>query len=854
MILSALTFSAFAEPWLLTEPTVFIAGDNEYNIVWVTNDMGAAFVELVSGGQSYVFRDEKNGVIRTDDYIHSVRVPRALLESAGGYTVISRTVLSNDGDGVLFDSENRQSYSFASFKQEETVTFAFFSDLHLKPAEFSRLDIAKNILKTKMQGADVIVFNGDITDAMPTENYFTETLLEASHRISDGAIPVVYARGNHETRGEYAQYIKKYLAFETGEMYGSFNYGGISSIVLDCGEDKADYRDEYGGMVDFENYTAKQLTWLENMGGYAQNSWYNLGISHSPQVLIKDSQKSRAAMMSHGTDIVVGGHYHSAQSYDYASYETVTDGGYVSGGYNSGVLTFSDGGIDFNVYDKNGETIFNHKVEKEIEQPPAENNIITADSGVELSPLSSASGPSRHLLGAPATATQPVLPTVFDCGDTYNIVYMTEAGSAMTKGVAVVEKDGESYTFTDSQSGNVVSDLLHSISVPKDILEGATYCVKTTHLGGYGAYGENIAYDGLTTKLGYTVCSPKYQFPDFDGKNNLCILSLSDMKGGIADAVKVKNSLTVTPDVIVLGGNMTDGLYTKNDFVKNILTFTQSLSGGEIPVIFTRGAGESYGDFAPYISDYLRVTKNGLSGGLYFNTSYGDINLIVCDTPGGYASNGYYLKQSAWLSSLSVKKDTKSFVIASDSAQATSLMGDSYNALGCVGVIGKSGEYGTLTVYDAGAVGSENNTFAGTGEITKQPVSATVSGDRVADESAPETVYKTDAQKQAVIDADTENEAVKEKPTDLPWWQLELFTWTDRGIDVKNKKGELGAMNCARALVAYANLSGVDYTKLAGTNVQAKAIDWAFSVGVISYSPPVLHEFTLEEITALVTQ
>ena len=82
---------------------MFVAGDNEYNIVWVTNEISAAFVELTADGTTYVYRDEKNGVIRTDDYIHTVRVPRAVLESAGKYTVISRLFTSVLWSAVIQD-------------------------------------------------------------------------------------------------------------------------------------------------------------------------------------------------------------------------------------------------------------------------------------------------------------------------------------------------------------------------------------------------------------------------------------------------------------------------------------------------------------------------------------------------------------------------------------------------------------------------------------------------------------------------------------------------------------------------------------------------------------------------------
>lgn len=847
------SFALAAGPSFVTQPTVFISGEEEYNIVWVTDDSSAAFVELSANGVTYVFRDERDGVIRTDDWIHTVRVPKSVLDAAKGYTVISRTVFTNDVSGVTFDSESRADYAFTPYSGEGDITFGFFSDLHLRPAEFTRLDHAKTILDNYIGGADVIVLNGDITDAMPTENYFTDTLLEACHRLSGGTLPVVYVRGNHEARGEYAQYLKRYLAFDTGEMYGSFSYGGVSAIVADCGEDKADYRDEYGGMVDFDNYLARQLTWLENMGGYREGAAFRLGISHSPNVLDRMKTPAIAQMQQYGTDILVAGHYHTAQSYSYASYDTVTDGGLLSDGYRAGGMTFRDGMIEFNVYDQNGENLFSHTLETDVEITPPQSSIITA-GGVSLDPLvSTARGgvSGAALVGSTDTATVSVAPTVFDCGDTYSIVYMTDAGSGMSKATAVVEKDGESYTFTDSVMGNAVSSLLHSISVPKSILEGATYQIKTTHLGSYGAYGEKISYDGVYTDIGLTVTSEKYEFPDFSGKDNICIASFSDMKGGITDAVRIKNSLTVDPDVIVIGGSMTDGLYTREDFVKSILVFAQAVSGGEVPVILCRGEGEAYGDFAPYLSEFLRVSRGGESDGLYFATSYGELNLIVCDTAGAYLSNDYYLEQSAWLSRLTLPKGSHSFVLASNAAKATELLGASYGELGVAGIIGKSTEYGTVTVYDAGSYGQKENSFAGTGDIAKQPIAVAVSDSRAGERETAVPQYKTNSVREQEIVADTENEAVKEKPTDLAWWTLTVYEWTDRGIDITLPAGEITAMNCARALVAYANASGVDFDRLNGTNRQSKAIAWAYGAGIINYSPPILHEFTAEEVAAL---
>ena len=65
-------------------PVVFLAGEH-YDIVWTTSVQGAAWVK--SGGREYY--DTVTGILRTEDTVHKVTVPKEVLDAEGGYTIFS---------------------------------------------------------------------------------------------------------------------------------------------------------------------------------------------------------------------------------------------------------------------------------------------------------------------------------------------------------------------------------------------------------------------------------------------------------------------------------------------------------------------------------------------------------------------------------------------------------------------------------------------------------------------------------------------------------------------------------------------------------------------------------------------
>ncbi len=858
ILLSGLAFEAAAETKILTKPTVFLSGPDEYNIVFATVDYAAAFVEIKYEGKTYVYADEYDGLIRTDDYIHTVRVPKSMLDSAGGYTIIAREVENNAKGGISYSSELRENYTFYGDTAKNSANISVFSDLHLKPAEFERANMARDIMDKKMGRPDLIVLNGDITDALPNDMYFAEALLDGAYIIAQGQIPVIYVRGNHEARGEFAQFIDKYLAFAGGNMYGRVEFGPVSFIVGDCGEDKPDYQVEYGGLVDFDNYLASQLTWLENMGGYDSSKQYHIALSHSPRFFDrKYSSECFATLEKYQTDIQISGHSHTAALFSGAKYPIVIDGGIMSNGFRGGLLTLSGDDIHFEVWDNTLKSVFTHKA-KTLQKTITPSNQTKKTEYIENEPLLPIlSGTGIDTKGSNYSPTVTVPPTVFDCGDMYNIVYTADAGSNLTKAQAVVTaKDGKVYTFTDHKSGNAVSNAVHSIAVPKEILEGASYCIKTTYLGAYGAYGENYTYEATSTDIGLTVTSKSYTFAEFNEGESVTVASFSK-GGGIEAAVAAKNTLTANPDVIVLSGNMTDGLYTQKDFIDNILVFANTLSGGTKPVIFVRGEGECYGDFAPYLSQILRITENGNHNGMYFKTRYGDVNIVVCDTYRKGLSNQYIEKQRAWLESLKLDGGECTFFVGSDTDTLNKITVGVYDTLGGCVYIGEGDSYGTINKYENKTLLEQKNSVYGTKNVYLESIEPKINEDKLTESTLATPNFLTDEQRALAVSPDYD-EVVVEKPTDLKWHTIMIYEWLERGLST-SPTGEFKAkfMRSTQFLMLYYNLSGIDFDRLCYTvdgqpiSRELTALKLAYKSNLILYEPPIMHTFSADEITQI---
>ncbi len=255
---------------LKTAPAVFVVGNNYQIIVPVTCET----VMWVKVGNK-CFYDESNGILRSAKKIHKMTVPAEILNKECSYTICYRRVIKRKAYFSLTHSVEEVAFKFKKV-QGDGVRAYHIADAHnmikepVKCAEkFSR----------EIGEIDFLILNGDVPEDSDNIKNF-DTIYEVISEITKGEIPVVFSRGNHDTRGIFAENIAEYTPCENGNSYFHFRLGNVWGLVLDCGEDKPDTNKEYGNMVACSFFREKQTVFLEKTAENGELQFDDEGVEH----------------------------------------------------------------------------------------------------------------------------------------------------------------------------------------------------------------------------------------------------------------------------------------------------------------------------------------------------------------------------------------------------------------------------------------------------------------------------------------------------------------------------------------------------------------------------------------------
>lgn len=265
---------------LKTKPAVFAVGDMYQIMVQVKSE---TLLWIKCGNNCYY--NESNGILRSRCLIHRICVPMEELDRAGEYTVCYREVIE------------RKAY-FTEAKEEKNETFKFYPvTSNQKQILAYQIADAHNLVDEPVAAAkrfekeygkmDFLILNGDIPDHSGAIEKF-DTIYQIADEITGGEIPIVFARGNHDLRGVFAENLVEYTPNENGNSYFTVKLGNIWAVILDCGEDKDDNHPEYAHTVCCNLFRKKQTEYLKNLIKCSQNQYkaegndYRLVISHIP--------------------------------------------------------------------------------------------------------------------------------------------------------------------------------------------------------------------------------------------------------------------------------------------------------------------------------------------------------------------------------------------------------------------------------------------------------------------------------------------------------------------------------------------------------------------------------------------
>lgn len=342
------------------EPVVFECGNDNYCVVWETSTKGSGYLTYTYNGEEKVLWDERSGVIRTDDTVHKVVVPKSELQG-NDYKVGSQYVGFKYGYAASKGKKvESKEYNFDGIPKEDDIKILCISDIHYMEKQMY------DSLEYLTEKPDFIAYLGDVTSDLITKDQFADYILKDAHDLSGGEIPVVYTRGNHETRGEFASQMINYFAMDTNEFYYTFEFGPLSAIVLDSGEDKEDDHEEYSGLVDFANYREQQYNWIAGLQkSEFENSKYKIVFSHNPNLDNHFGKDWTAPLKALEMDLVVGGHYHKSDFIE-GELPIFFDGGKIkaaSGVWAASMMTLKDGKISMLTIDNSGNTLLEKTID-----------------------------------------------------------------------------------------------------------------------------------------------------------------------------------------------------------------------------------------------------------------------------------------------------------------------------------------------------------------------------------------------------------------------------------------------------------------------------------------------------------
>ena len=248
------------------DPCVYAVG-SEYQIVINTLEYGIAWVE--TGGNTY--RDSVGGIMRSETLVHRVNIPMDVLDAAGSYTVCFRSLHERKPYFPETGPLQQREYRFRPVPQNGKLNIYMLADTH------SQVDAPVRAAGYFGDKLDLLIMNGDIPTACHTHEDI-RSIFDITSAVTHGEIPVVFARGNHDYRGQYALDMPEYIGNQGGNTWFTFRLGSVWGIVLDCGEDKNDDHPEYGGLVDCHTMRREETRFIESVIANAESEYLAPGV------------------------------------------------------------------------------------------------------------------------------------------------------------------------------------------------------------------------------------------------------------------------------------------------------------------------------------------------------------------------------------------------------------------------------------------------------------------------------------------------------------------------------------------------------------------------------------------------
>ena len=377
----AFALTAAAQEFRITHgPYLCDMSQDGVTVVWTTNRPALSWVEaspadsLAPAPPQPRHYQTVAGRKLAGRTLHAVRVRGLQPGTDYRYRIFSQEVQSwpdvnnvTYGKTVGADASRRRAYGFRTFPAAGSgCSFLVLNDIHGKADVLTRL-----CKRVDFSELGFVAFNGDMSSSVESGEQLFKDYLDASAALFAAGTPILFTRGNHETRGVFADSLGDYFPGRDGRFYGIYRYGDVCILLLDCGEDKPDDHAEYNGLADYDAYRAEECAWLKKAVRSeefltasarivllhippAAGAWH--GSVHLNELFVPVLNES-------GIDLMLCGHYHRYQWIDDLS-RGADFPILINSNSDKTVVTAGSKGIDIRVVDTAGDVVKEHKIPK----------------------------------------------------------------------------------------------------------------------------------------------------------------------------------------------------------------------------------------------------------------------------------------------------------------------------------------------------------------------------------------------------------------------------------------------------------------------------------------------------------
>lgn len=253
--------------FLYCKPNVLII-NSQYEIILNTVEEGVVYIKI---GRR-VFYENHTGIMPSVSLVHKFRVPQKLLDEQKRYTVFYKRVFDRKINFPVVGELQSASFAFRPIEKTDEINVFYIADIH------TAWEKAESVSRYYGDDLDLYIVNGDFGESSSLENL--RDLNRLIGNVTHGEIPAVVGRGNHDTRGKYAEKVTDYMATNDGRAYFSFSAGQVWGMVFDCGEDKLDDHPEYRSLNYFEKYRKDELAFLRRTK--PEDKTFRFAVCHVP--------------------------------------------------------------------------------------------------------------------------------------------------------------------------------------------------------------------------------------------------------------------------------------------------------------------------------------------------------------------------------------------------------------------------------------------------------------------------------------------------------------------------------------------------------------------------------------------